>query len=80
MSRQEADIIAVLIFVCDSTRLLIHSGETAVRDESLGRVPHVNLFVAEQISDTSALMGGRIDFYPCDTDDGRKPSDTFNPH
>jgi hypothetical protein len=80
MSRQEADVIAVLIITCDSTRLLIHSGETAVRDESLGRVPHVNLFVAEQNSDTSALLGGRIDFYPFDTDDCRKPSDTFNPH
>ena len=49
MSRQEADLIAVLIFTYDSTRLLIHSGGTAVRDESLGRVPHSNLFVAEQI-------------------------------
>jgi len=49
MSRQEADLIAVLICTCDSTRLLIHSGGTAVRDESLGRVPHVNLLVAEQI-------------------------------
>lgn len=49
MSRQEADLIAVLIFTYDSTRLLIHSGGTAVWDESLGRVPHSNLFVAEQI-------------------------------
>jgi hypothetical protein len=49
MSRQEADLIAVLIFTYDSTRLLIHSGGTAVRDKSLGRVPHENLLVAEQI-------------------------------
>ena len=49
MSRQEADLIAVLIFTYDSTPLLIHSGGTAVRDESLGRVPHLNLLVAEQI-------------------------------
>ena len=49
MRRWEADLIAVLIFTYDSTRLLIHSGGTAVRDESLGRVPHVNLFVAEPI-------------------------------
>ena len=49
MRRCEADLIAVLIFTYDSTRLLIHSGGTAVRDESLGRVPHVNLFVAEPI-------------------------------
>ena len=49
MSRQEGRPIAVLIFTCDSTRLLIHSGGTAVRDESRGRVPHLNLLVAEQI-------------------------------
>lgn len=49
MSRQEADLIAVLIFTYDSTRLLILSGGTAVWDESLGRVPHYHLFVAEQI-------------------------------
>jgi hypothetical protein len=48
MSRRKADLIAVLIFTYDSTPLLIHSGGTAVRDESLGRVPH-HLFVAEQI-------------------------------
>lgn len=49
MSRQEADLIAVLIFTYDSTPLLIHSGGTAVRDGSLGRVPHLKLFVAKQL-------------------------------
>lgn len=40
MSRQEADLIAVLILLTIPPLLLIRSGGTAFWDESLLRVPH----------------------------------------
>jgi len=80
MSRREADLIAVLIFTTIPPLVLIRSGGTAFWDKSRLRVPHSSPLVAERPHFHSALLGGRIDFDPLNTDVCRKPSEFFNPH
>ena len=80
MSRQEADLIAVLIFTNDSTPFADPFWWNRVLGRIPLRVPHSSLLVAEQSHFYSALVGGRIDFDPLNTDVCREPSEFFNQH